>query len=79
MAMGQAAGTAAVAAAAAGSVPRLVPVDTLRERLARDGALLEPVGIDGPAPAGSAGASAGADAAGGAARGGAAGDRMVAR
>jgi hypothetical protein len=43
MAMGQAAGTAAVFAAAGGTVPRAVPVDALRERLALDGALLEPV------------------------------------
>jgi hypothetical protein len=43
MAMGQAAGTAAVVAAAGGTVPRAVPVGVLRERLALDGALLEPV------------------------------------
>ena len=43
MAMGQAAGTAAVMAAAAGTVPRAVPPDLLRERLALDGALLEAV------------------------------------
>lgn len=42
MAMGQAAGTAAVFAAAGGTVPRAVPADALRERLALDGALLEP-------------------------------------
>ncbi len=69
MAMGQAAGTAAVAAAAGGMVPRAVPVDAVRERLARDGALLDPVGIDGGPAAGggrlaSAGSSAGAGAAG---------------
>ncbi len=45
MAMGQAAGTAAVFAAAGGTVPRAVPADALRERLALDGALLEPVAI----------------------------------
>ncbi len=60
MAMGQAAGTAAVAAAAGGIVPRAVPADLLRERLARDGALLDPVGIDGRVVAGGAGASSGA-------------------
>ena len=43
MAMGQAAGTAAVMAAAGGTVPRAVPAGLLRERLALDGALLEPV------------------------------------
>jgi glycine/D-amino acid oxidase-like deaminating enzyme len=43
MAMGQAAGTAAVFAAAGGTVPRAVPAEALRERLALDGALLEPV------------------------------------
>lgn len=45
MAMGQAAGTAAVFAAAGGTVPRAVPAEALRERLALDGALLEPVEI----------------------------------
>jgi glycine/D-amino acid oxidase-like deaminating enzyme len=45
MAMGQAAGTAAVLAAAGGTVPRAVPVGTLRERLALDGALLEPAPV----------------------------------
>jgi glycine/D-amino acid oxidase-like deaminating enzyme len=49
MAMGQAAGTAAVMAAAVGTVPREVPVGVLRERLALDGALLDPAEI---APAG---------------------------
>lgn len=49
MAMGQAAGTAAVMAAAVGAGPRAVPVDALRERLALDGALLEPAAV---APAG---------------------------
>src|SRR5918994_1601345 len=43
MAMGQAAGTAAVMAAAGGTVPRRVPADMLRERLALDGVLLDPV------------------------------------
>jgi glycine/D-amino acid oxidase-like deaminating enzyme len=43
MAMGQAAGTAAVLAAAGGTTPRAVPADRLRERLALDGALLDPV------------------------------------
>jgi glycine/D-amino acid oxidase-like deaminating enzyme len=43
MAMGQAAGTAAALAAAGDTVPRTVSGDTLREHLALDGALLEPV------------------------------------
>jgi hypothetical protein len=43
MAMGQAAGTAAVLAGAGNTVPRAVSGDTLREHLALDGALLEPV------------------------------------
>ena len=43
MAMGQAAGTAAAVAAASYSVPRAVDVAALRERLQRDGALLEPI------------------------------------
>lgn len=43
MAMGQAAGTAAVLAIRDGTVPRQVPVGALRERLAADGALLDPV------------------------------------
>ena len=47
MAMGQAAGTAAVFAAAGGTVPRAVPADALRQRLALDGALLEPVATTG--------------------------------
>jgi hypothetical protein len=42
MAMGQAAGSAAAMAVAAGVAPRAVDVVLLRERLARDGALLEP-------------------------------------
>ncbi len=58
MAMGQAAGTAAVAAAAGGTVPRALPVDALRERLARDGALLDPLPVDGSVIAGASGASA---------------------
>ncbi|MDQ1323104.1 MAG: hypothetical protein QG587_438 [Chloroflexota bacterium] len=43
MAMGQAAGTAATLAVVADAVPRTVSGDTLREHLALDGALLEPV------------------------------------
>ena len=43
MAMGQAAGTAAALAAASNSLPRAVAPDALRERLARDGALLAPL------------------------------------
>lgn len=43
MAMGQAAGTAAVMAVQGGSVPRAVDPVALRERLAADGALLEPM------------------------------------
>ena len=42
MAMGQAAGTAASMAAAAGIAPRAIDVGLLRERLAADGALLDP-------------------------------------
>jgi glycine/D-amino acid oxidase-like deaminating enzyme len=42
MAMGQAAGTAAAMAASAGATPRSVDVAALRERLAKDGALLDP-------------------------------------
>jgi glycine/D-amino acid oxidase-like deaminating enzyme len=41
MAMGQAAGTAAALAVAAGRAPREVPADHLRDRLRRDGAVLE--------------------------------------
>jgi hypothetical protein len=41
MAMGQAAGTAAGLAASGGIDPRDLPADTLRERLRRDGAVLE--------------------------------------
>ncbi len=41
MAMGQAAGTAAASAAAAGTTPRDVAPSALRERLRRDGAILE--------------------------------------
>jgi glycine/D-amino acid oxidase-like deaminating enzyme len=43
MAMGQAAGTAAALAAAGGTVPRRLPVATIRERLRADGALLAPM------------------------------------
>jgi hypothetical protein len=43
MAMGQAAGTAAALAAAAGAMPRSVEVAVLRERLAEDRALLDPI------------------------------------
>ena len=43
MAMGQAAGTAAAMAVASGTTPRALDVDVLRQRLAEDGALLEPV------------------------------------
>jgi glycine/D-amino acid oxidase-like deaminating enzyme len=43
MAMGQAAGTAAALAVRGNSVPRALDVATLRERLQRDGALLEPL------------------------------------
>ncbi len=43
MAMGQAAGTAAALAAATGAMPRSVEVAGLRERLAEDGALLDPI------------------------------------
>jgi len=46
MAMGQAAGTAAAIAAAGGLTPATVPVDSIRERLLADGALLEPVGME---------------------------------
>ena len=42
MAMGQAAGTAAAMAATASDTPRNVRTDALRERLADDGALLQP-------------------------------------
>jgi glycine/D-amino acid oxidase-like deaminating enzyme len=48
MAMGQAAGTAAALAAAGGTTPRNLRIDTLRERLALDGALLDPVDVEGP-------------------------------
>ncbi|HUP83770.1 MAG TPA: FAD-dependent oxidoreductase [Candidatus Limnocylindria bacterium] len=43
MAMGQAAGTAAAMGAAGNSAPRAVDVAALRQRLANDGALLEPL------------------------------------
>ena len=45
MAMGQAAGTAAAMAVRAGVTPRAVDPAALRERLAADGALLEPVAV----------------------------------
>ena len=45
MAMGQAAGTAAALAAAAGITPRALDPVLLRERLARDGALLDPIPV----------------------------------
>ncbi len=47
MAMGQAAGTAAAMAAADGTTPRALPAARIRERLLRDGALLEPIGVTG--------------------------------
>ena len=47
MAMGQAAGTAAAIAAAGGTTPAPSRPARVRERLLDDGALLEPVGIDG--------------------------------
>jgi hypothetical protein len=43
MAMGQAAGTAAALAATGGTTPRSIDVAVLRERLAEDGALLDPI------------------------------------
>jgi hypothetical protein len=49
MAMGQAAGSAAALATAAGRDPRDVPVRLLRDRLMADGAILEltaPVGSE---------------------------------
>jgi glycine/D-amino acid oxidase-like deaminating enzyme len=51
MAMGQAAGTAAAMAVAGGVAPRAVDVTALRERLAGDGALLEPLPAAGAVPA----------------------------
>ena len=57
MAMGQAAGTAAALAVTGGTVPRSVDAAALRERLLRDGALLEPLA------AGTAGAAVGESAA----------------
>ena len=51
MAMGQAAGTAAALAMQAGSTPRDVPVDALRDRLRRDGAILDPADLPSPATA----------------------------
>ena len=55
MAMGQAAGTAAALAVRGGTVPRALDAAVLRNRLAADGALLEPL-----APAASPSAPAGA-------------------
>lgn len=55
MAMGQAAGTAAAMAATTSGLPRQVSARALRERLARDGALLEPVEAGGAAGAATAG------------------------
>jgi glycine/D-amino acid oxidase-like deaminating enzyme len=46
MAMGQAAGTAAVFAAAGGVTPRAIPADALRDQLTAGGALLEPVPVE---------------------------------
>lgn len=43
MAMGQAAGTAAALSVATGTDPRAIGADAVRERLLRDGALLEPI------------------------------------
>jgi glycine/D-amino acid oxidase-like deaminating enzyme len=43
MAMGQAAGTAAALAVASGTTPRSIKVEALRQSLAEDGALLDPV------------------------------------
>jgi hypothetical protein len=48
MAMGQAAGTAAAMAAAAGVDPRELAIGALRDRLRRDGAILE---LEAGAPA----------------------------
>jgi FAD dependent oxidoreductase len=49
MAMGQAAGTAAVLASAVGTSPRAVPAQLLRDGLLAAGALLEPVPADAAA------------------------------
>jgi glycine/D-amino acid oxidase-like deaminating enzyme len=68
MAMGQAAGAAAALAAAGDTTPRHVPVDALRARLAADGALLDPVDLDGTtgaAPTAPTAAAAAAAVAGG--------------
>ena len=46
MAMGQAAGTAAMLAASGGMTPRAVPAGDIRERLLADGALLDAVGME---------------------------------
>jgi glycine/D-amino acid oxidase-like deaminating enzyme len=51
MAMGQAAGTAAAMAVASGADPRDVPVGALRDRLRRDGAVLEPPAEEADIPA----------------------------
>jgi hypothetical protein len=67
MAMGQAAGTAAALAAAGRTVPRAVPAEALRDRLALDGALFEPVPAEaasGLAASGGAGVESGAAGAG---------------
>jgi glycine/D-amino acid oxidase-like deaminating enzyme len=50
MAMGQAAGTAAALAVASDTTPRSVKVEVLRQRLAEDGALLDPLGAVGSRP-----------------------------
>jgi len=52
MAMGQAAGTGAVLAAAGAMTPRAVPADLVRERLLLDGALLEPIDVVDQGPEG---------------------------
>jgi hypothetical protein len=49
MAMGQAAGTAAMMAAATGTTPRALQVGELRRRLLAGGAILEPVALAQPA------------------------------
>ena len=55
MAMGQAAGTAAAQAVAAGREPRAIDIEALRDRLRADGAILEladaPDGTSRPARA----------------------------
>jgi hypothetical protein len=52
MAMGQAAGTAAVLAAAGAMTPRAISADLVRERLVADDALLEPVTVIEAGPEG---------------------------